>query len=144
MNLVDYKTQNGPFTWTNMRKVFFQIMERLDHFLVSENWFSFNLEFCSSVVPYTGSDHFPILFSILEDKTPQKLPFKFEPMWFRDQSFLPLLKIGGFLPLMWRDLGCIRFLKSLVISKEELGNGIVFILIIFLERRLGYRVKLQR
>ncbi|XP_059078037.1 uncharacterized protein LOC131876615 [Cryptomeria japonica] len=75
-----------------MRRDFCQILKRLDHFMVSDNWFNLGQDFVSSILPFTGSDHFPIQFSIFEDRAPRKLPFKFEPMWFRDQLFLPSLK----------------------------------------------------
>lgn len=92
MGLFDCKTQNGPFTWTTMRRYFSQISKILDRFLVSQNWIESPLEFSSLVLPNVGSDHFPVSFSILEDRVPQNISFKFEPMWFRDPSFLPLLK----------------------------------------------------
>lgn len=75
-----------------MRRDFCQILERLDRFMVSNNWFNLGQDFVSSILPFTGFDHFPIQFSVFEDRAPRKLPFKFEPMWFRDQSFLPSLK----------------------------------------------------
>lgn len=92
MSLIDRKTQNGPFNWSNMRKDFSQIAERLDHFLVSKNWIESALEFFSLVFPNVGFDHFPILFSIFEDRASHKIPFKFEPMWLWDPTFLPLLR----------------------------------------------------
>ncbi|XP_059077889.1 uncharacterized protein LOC131876488 [Cryptomeria japonica] len=60
-DLVDCKTLNGPFTWTNRRKYFSQIAERLDHFLVSASWISSNVDVVALVLPYAGFDHFPIL-----------------------------------------------------------------------------------
>lgn len=38
------------------------------------------------------SYHFPIQVNIFEDRAPMKPPFKFETMWFRDVSFIPMLK----------------------------------------------------
>lgn len=92
MDLFDCKSQNGIFTWTNMRRDFSQIAERLDRFLLFENWLQSDLEFSSSILPMSGSDLYPISLCILEDKAPFWSPFKFEPMWFRDASFLPLLR----------------------------------------------------
>lgn len=37
--LRDIQPKFGKFTWTNKRKGFLQITERLDRFLVSPNWF---------------------------------------------------------------------------------------------------------
>lgn len=92
LSLFNCKTHNGVFTWTNMRRGFSQIAERVDRFLLSENWINSDVDFSSSILPNPGFDHFPISFSILEDKPPHKSLFKFEPMCFRDPSFLPLLK----------------------------------------------------
>lgn len=105
LNLVDCKPLNGSFTWTNMRRDFCQILERLNRFLVLDNWFNSGHDFVSSILPFSGSNHFPIQFNIFEDRAPRKLPFKFEPMWFRDQSFLPSLKhwwnSAPFFPRSW-------------------------------------------
>ncbi|XP_059071428.1 uncharacterized protein LOC131866336 [Cryptomeria japonica] len=81
-DLVDCKTLNGLFTWTNRRKDLSQIAERLDHFLVSAAWISSDMDVVASVLPYAGSDHFPIVLSILDDRAPGRSSFKFEPMWF--------------------------------------------------------------
>lgn len=91
MSLFYCKSQNGVFTWTNMRRDFSQIVERLDHFLLSKNWIDSNFELFSSILPISGSDHFPISLVVIEDSSSFKSPFKFEPMWFRDSSFLSLL-----------------------------------------------------
>jgi hypothetical protein len=90
-NLFDYKPSNVKITWTNRRKNLFQIAKRLDRFLLSADWLSSSIEFSSSILGLPSSDHFPILFHLLEDKAPRKIPFKFEPMWFRDSSFLPFI-----------------------------------------------------
>lgn len=93
MDLFDCKFQNGVFTWTNMRREFCQIAERLDHFLLLESWLQSDFEFFPSILLLLGSDHFPISLTILEGILSFKSTFKFEPMWFRDPSFLPLLRV---------------------------------------------------
>lgn len=92
MDLFDCKFQNGVFTWKNMRRYFSQIAKRLDCFLLLESWLQSDFEFFSSILPLSGSDHFSISLTILEAKPCVKSSFKFEPMWFRDSSFLPLLR----------------------------------------------------
>lgn len=37
-SLLDCVTKHGFFTWTNKRLGFHQIVERLDRFLISDNW----------------------------------------------------------------------------------------------------------
>lgn len=106
LNLVDCKPLNGSFTWTNMRRDFCHISKMLDHFMVSDNWFNSGQDFVSSILPFTSSDHFPIQFNIFEDRAPRKLPFKFEPMWFRDQSVLPSLKYWWNLAPFFLGLRC--------------------------------------
>lgn len=122
LNLVDCKPLNGPFTWTNMWRDFYQISERLDWFLVFENWFNSGQDFVSSVLPFTGSDHFPILFSLLEDRAPWKLPFKFEPMWLRDQSFLPSLKKWWLSAPHIPGFGMFQIVKKLAFLKHKIRS----------------------
>lgn len=91
MSLFYCKPNNGLFKLTNMRKNFSQIAEHLDKFLLSSNWFDSDIESFSSILPLSGSNHFPVLLTVVRDRSSFKFPFKFEPMWFRDTSFLPLL-----------------------------------------------------
>lgn len=85
---------NGSFTWTNKRKGFTHIAERLDSFFANPNWISaFGIP-NSTILPLSGFDHFalqievPLILVVRKGKP----SFKFQKMWFRDFFFLPLLQ----------------------------------------------------
>ncbi|KAH9321609.1 hypothetical protein KI387_016248, partial [Taxus chinensis] len=59
MHLVDIQTQNGLMTWSNKRIGESCIMERLDKFLISEDWFECNIIPMANVLDNSESDHRP-------------------------------------------------------------------------------------
>lgn len=119
---MDCKKFNGSFTWTNRRKDFSQIAERLDRFLVSDNWICSNMDVVASVLPYVGSDHFPVVLSIFDDKAPGRSSFKFEPMWFHDPSFLLLLQSWWSVAPYVQGTRMFWFAKKLSYLKLEINN----------------------
>ena len=58
--LMDIPTRNGLFTWSNKREGSQQIVSRLDRFLISDNATHLRGEFTASILPISGSDHWPI------------------------------------------------------------------------------------
>lgn len=52
--------------------------------------FPYTLE--ASILPFSGSDHFPIQLSILGDSGPKRCPFKFVQMWLKEDNILKLLQ----------------------------------------------------
>lgn len=138
MSLFYCKPNNGLFTWTNMRKNFSQIAERLDRFLLSCNWFDSDIEFFSSILPLSWSNHFLVSLSVLKDRSTHKLPFKFEPMWFKDPSFLLLLRQWwGEAPFV-RGSRMFQIVKKIIFLKKNIGSGIICILRISLKKRKGF------
>ncbi|XP_057816396.2 uncharacterized protein LOC131029764 [Cryptomeria japonica] len=119
-DLVDCKTLNGSFTWTNRRKYFSQIAERLDRFRVSDNWISSNVDVVALVFPYVGSDHFLVVLSMFDDRAPGRSSFKFEPMWFRDPSFSLLLQSWWSATPFVQGTRMFRFVKKLSYLKQEI------------------------
>lgn len=58
--LIDLPTTNGLYTWSNKRVEPQQVASRLDRFLISDNAVHIGGEFIASILPYSGSDHWPI------------------------------------------------------------------------------------
>ena len=84
---------SGPsFTWTNKRKGFAHIKERLDKAVGNAEW---RIEFPDvmiQVLSAVGSNHSPLLLT-LNSKGPKVCrPFRFFNMWLRDKSCLDLIK----------------------------------------------------
>ena len=92
-NLIDIPTNNGIYTWNNRRKDFAYIAEKLDRFLVKGDLDFNNLNISASILPITGSDHFPVRLDIEEPHKPVRNSFKCEKMWFLDQNFLANIKL---------------------------------------------------
>lgn len=71
------------------------VVERLDRFLASKNWFVQRQSLSSQILPFSRSDHFSIDLNI-EGDTPKakcKSTFKFQRMWFRHPQFLESLSM---------------------------------------------------
>jgi len=58
--MIDLPTNNGLFTWNNKRAAPLQIAWRLDRFLISDNAVHLGGAFTASILPFSGSDHWPI------------------------------------------------------------------------------------
>eukprot|EP00253_Pinus_taeda_P024854 PITA_24854 len=58
--LIDMQFSNGMHTWSNCRAGQQQIASRLDRFLISDNAVHLGDDISASILPYTGSDHWPI------------------------------------------------------------------------------------
>lgn len=58
--LIDMPFNNGFFTWNNKRVGSHQIASRLDRFFLSDNEIHLGGDLSASILPLTGSDHWPI------------------------------------------------------------------------------------
>ena len=90
--MIDIPLNNGSFTWNNRRKDQAYIAEKLDRFFISGNFSDCNKNFQSFVLPYAGSDYFPICLEFSEPSKPIRNPFKCEKMWFQDLKFFELIR----------------------------------------------------
>lgn len=88
MKLVDSETHNGRFTWNNKRGGEAQVASKLDRFLLSEELMLTNREITASVLPFGGSDHWPIQLEIKGIDSPRNRPFRFENIWLSHQNFI--------------------------------------------------------
>jgi len=85
--LIDIPTANGLFTWTNKRVAPLQIASRLDRFLVSDNAVHLGGEFTAHIIPFSGSDHWPIELHWNRPGNSIKRPFRFEAFWLTHPEF---------------------------------------------------------
>ena len=90
--LIDIPTSNGLFTWTNKREGLQQISSRLDIFLISDNATHVGGEFTASILPFSGSDHWPIELQWNRPGNHLKRPFRFEEFWLSHPDFEELVK----------------------------------------------------
>ena len=90
--MVDLKTNNGQFTWNNKRMSQHQVATRLDRFLVSESIFMQGLTLDCNILPWGGSDHWPVQLEAGFQTTPKKRPFKFEKFWMEHPTFKERIK----------------------------------------------------
>ena len=60
MKLVDIETMNGTFTWNNKRGGPHQVASKLDRFMILEDLFLSGPAITSSILPFGGSNHWPV------------------------------------------------------------------------------------
>lgn len=85
--LMDIPTNNGIATWTNKRAGTHHIASRLDCFLISDNATNVGGEFTASIVPCSGSDHWPIELQWNRPGNNLRHPFRFEEFWLAHPEF---------------------------------------------------------
>lgn len=81
------------FTWNKRRLGFSNIAEKLDRFFLLGSLINFSYTLEASILPFSGSDHFPIQLKIILDSGPRRCPFKFEKIWLKDDNILRLLEV---------------------------------------------------
>ncbi|XP_059077888.1 uncharacterized protein LOC131876487 [Cryptomeria japonica] len=119
--LVDIHPKNGRFTWTNRRLNFANISKRLDWFLVGEWWINGDYSLETEIVPQIGSDHLPLSLSIAQEVRSQKKNyFKFQSMWWRDETFLKNLKIWWLEGNIHSGSPSFKFIKRLQHLKNQI------------------------
>ena len=80
-DLEDIKPLKGKYTWTNRRIGPGHIAARLDRFLVQQSLHVLGMDPCSSIIPFSASDHKPICLTFAQDKKLGPIPFRFNPAW---------------------------------------------------------------
>ena len=75
-DMIDVPTSNGSFMWNNRRKYFAYIAEKLDRFFIIGELADSNFNFQSSILPITGSDHYPVRLELSKPHKPTRNPFK--------------------------------------------------------------------
>jgi len=88
MRLVDTKTSNGIFTWNNKRGGESQVASKLDRFILSEDLILTGLDMSAMILPFGGSDHWPIQLEASFIGTPRNRPFRFENIWLTHPDFI--------------------------------------------------------
>eukprot|EP00253_Pinus_taeda_P024927 PITA_24927 len=118
--LIDIPTANGLFTWTNKQVAPLQIASRLDRFLLSDNAVHLGGEFTAHIIPFSGSDHWPIELHWNWPGNSIKRPFRFEAFWFTHPEF------KEFIQNAWQNSNptaptkMARFQKKLKMLKAEI------------------------
>jgi exonuclease III len=87
LKLIDIETRNGSFTWSNKCSGSQQIACRLDRFLIYETLMLEGPSIEASILPKSGSDHWPVQLWIDTIATPKFKPFRFEIFWLTHPDF---------------------------------------------------------
>jgi len=85
--LIDLPFNNGTFTWDNKQAGNLHIASRLDRFLLSDNAIHLGGDFAASILPFTGSDHWPISLHWSRPGNNTRRPFRFEAFWLSHPDF---------------------------------------------------------
>jgi len=78
MKLVDTDMSNGRFTWKNKRGGESQVSSKLDRFIISKDLMLTNKEMIARILPFGGSEHWPVQLEVQGIGTPKNKPFRFE------------------------------------------------------------------
>lgn len=89
--LIDLPFNTGVFTWSNRRAGNQQIASRLDRFLLSGNVIHLGGDFAASILPFSGSDHWPISLRWSRSGNKLRRPFRFEAFWLSHPNFHKLI-----------------------------------------------------
>ncbi|XP_050207309.1 uncharacterized protein LOC126656749 [Mercurialis annua] len=86
--VADMGFEGHSFTWTNRRAGDQLIQIRLDRFLANSKWQELFLDWQVSHLARQQSDHCPIILCTkVENQRIVSKPFRFEPMWMRQDGF---------------------------------------------------------
>ena len=85
-DLIDIKSNQGMFTWTNNRDGPEHIAARLDRFLVQSTLLDQKV-ITSKNLPKLTSHHKPILLQLEEEETMGPIPFRYSPLWNDKEGF---------------------------------------------------------
>ena len=61
---------------------------KLDRFMISEDLMLNKKEISARILPFGGSDHWPIQLEVQSIDTPKNRPFRFENIWFTHPDFI--------------------------------------------------------
>eukprot|EP00253_Pinus_taeda_P003074 PITA_03074 len=88
MKLVDTETTNGTFTWNNKRGGALQVASKLDRFIISKDLFLTGPNLNAFILPFGGSNHWPIQLEASFIGTSRNRPFRFENVWLTHPNFI--------------------------------------------------------
>lgn len=91
-DMIDIKPSSGKYTWSNRRLGSGHIATRLDRFLAQSTFLLLGLETRMHILPCSVSDHRPIKLELVAHMDQGPIPFKFSPLWVKEQSFMQLVK----------------------------------------------------
>ncbi|XP_059070808.1 uncharacterized protein LOC131860412 [Cryptomeria japonica] len=136
--LLEVVAKGGDFTWTNRRRGFSNIAEKLDRFFLAGDWSVAPIVFEAEVLAISGLDHFPVSLVVQNDAVPIRCPFKLEKMWLRELSFKELVVGWWKEALVVEGFLAYHFFKKLSYVKQKLKswNREVFGNIFYEKRRL--------
>ncbi|XP_059068668.1 uncharacterized protein LOC131859135 [Cryptomeria japonica] len=112
-NLFGIATKTGFHTWNNRRKDFTNIAETLDRFFFKGDLTEFHRELKTMVLPWSRSDHFPVLLELMGETEKMGYLFKFERMWFTYEEFLPNIQ------KWWKDSNVVGSKLFCLVSKMK-------------------------
>jgi len=92
LNLIDFETDNGPFSWSNRRSGAQHVSSRLDRFLIYEAIMMDGLAWNATFIDGTGSNHWPIILTLNINDTPGRKPFRFKKFWLTHLDFQANIK----------------------------------------------------
>eukprot|EP00253_Pinus_taeda_P010243 PITA_10243 len=87
MRLVDAETINGTFTWNNKRGGASQVTSKLDRFMISEDLFLRDPDMSILILPFGGSNHWPVQLEATFMGTPRNKPSRFEKVCLSHPDF---------------------------------------------------------
>jgi len=64
------------------------VASKLDRFIISEDLMFNHKEMVASMLPFGGSDHWPIQLEVQGIGTPKNRPFLFENIWLTHPDFI--------------------------------------------------------
>jgi len=91
-SLIDLQFCNGIQTWSNRRAGKYQIASKLDRFLITDNSVHLGGDIATAILPYSGSDHWPISLQWQRPDNSIKRPFRFEEYWLQHHAFKDFVK----------------------------------------------------
>ena len=91
-SLIDLQFCNGIHTWSNCGAEKYQITSKLDKFLITDNSVHLGGDIATAILPYSGSDHWPISLQWQRPGNKIKRPFLFEECWLQHHAFKDFIK----------------------------------------------------
>ena len=81
-------TSNGIFTWNNKRGGSTQVASKLGRFIILEELLLMGSGLTAFILPFGGSDHWPLQLEASLIGKPRNSPFRFENVWLMHSDFL--------------------------------------------------------
>jgi len=82
------ETINGTFTWNNRRGGSTQVASKLDRFIILEDLLLSGHNMNAWIIPFEGTDHWPVQLEASFIGTLRNIPFRFENAWLTHPNFL--------------------------------------------------------